>query len=447
MARRPAAYLRKSKDAATKAEHLARLMATVHDDGHNGDTETYDDWARSGDIAKLGLRTEWRRLCDDIEAGRIGIVYMNDLDRGGRSLEEWLRFIRIAREHDVRVVAGGTDYSAPENKDRLIFEAWLAERELDAAKRRAAETIRMRKKRGDAIGGTPYGWKFAKDENGVVIRVEDPDRPVQPILDAIRDAGGNVGEAVRLLNDRGVPSRFGKQWSDAALRGALKRLGAMPPATKKARRTRNGLRKPSPLSKLVVCHCGQVMTPVDSRGELYCYVGSREGAARHGKTKTTQRRVFDFLRSEVPKKMHIPVTFVGSDDSAARRAALEEELRRLGRAYRAGAVNDDEFDSESDRIGRELDDLREAGEWGDATIGEPYRVVDFDGEPERLGEALRRRIVRVELDAEGGLRHIEWRGAAPEEDRKARAGRVAARRARPVTEGQRKRVKEASGTS
>ena len=66
---------------------------------------------------------------------------MSHLDRGGRSLEEWLRFIRVAQDHRSASSPASTDYSAPENKDRLIFEAWLAERELDAAKRRAARTI------------------------------------------------------------------------------------------------------------------------------------------------------------------------------------------------------------------------------------------------------------------------------------------------------------------
>ncbi|MDQ2941164.1 MAG: recombinase family protein, partial [Chloroflexota bacterium] len=142
---RPAAYLRKSKDSATKAEHLDRLLTTVARYGHGrGDAVVYDDWARSGDQRKLASRKAWRDLCAAIERGEHDVVFMNDLDRGGRSLEEWLRFIRVAQDHRVRVVADDTDYSAPENKDRLIFEAWLAERELDAAKRRAAATIRMR---------------------------------------------------------------------------------------------------------------------------------------------------------------------------------------------------------------------------------------------------------------------------------------------------------------
>jgi len=404
----PAAYLRKSKDAATKAEHLERLLASVRENGHNGDTVIYDDWARSGDQRKLASRRAWRDLCAAIERGEHDVVFMNDLDRGGRSLEEWLRFIRVAREHGVRVIAGGTDYSAAENRDRLIFEAWLAERELDAAKRRAAATIRMRKKRGDAVGGAPYGKRFAKDERGVVVLVDDPDRPVQPVLDAIRDADGNVAEAVRLLNERGVPSRFGKQWSDAALRGTLRKLGAMPPVTRKARRTRGGMRKPSPLAKLVRCHCGNVMTPVDSRGGIYCYMGSRLGLADHGRYVGVQRHVWEALRAEVPRRRRYPIVKSGETDARERRDRLEEELRRLGRAYRAGAVDDNEFDRESARLREDIDAAASAGgEW--VGLGDPTLDVDFDGDPQALGDALRQRIRAVHLDRDLRPARIDWR--------------------------------------
>lgn len=404
----PAAYLRKSKDSATKAEHLARLLATVRRHGHNGDTVVYDDWARSGDQRKLGSRRAWRDLCAAIERGEHDVVFMNDLDRGGRSLEEWLRFIRVAQDHSVRVVAGETDYSAPENKDRLIFEAWLAERELDAAKRRARETIRMRRKRGDVMGQPPYGRLFARGDGGRVVLVEDPERPVQPILDALRDADGNIAETARLLNDRGVPSRYGRAWSPPALRGTLRRLGAMPPVTRKSRRTRNGsLRRPSALSKLVRCHCGQVMTPVDSRRGLYCHVGARQGLERHGRYVASMKKVLDLLRAETEGRRaeRSRRTFTNDPgEAAARRGVLEEELRRLGRAYRAGAVEDDEFDAEGARLRAAIGEAGAEAEADEEAVSITVRlsgaVVHWErlaDDPVSVGDELRRIFREVRL--------------------------------------------------
>lgn len=430
---RPAAYLRKSSDSSTKQDQLARLMSSVEEYGHNGDTVLYDDWARSGDHRKLASRKEWRRMCQAIERGDHDVVFMNDLDRGGRSLEEWLRFMRVAQDHGVKVVANGIDWSAPERRMEFRLRALIAEEELEASKRRARTRMDERRRRGDALGGTPYGKRFACAEcgrpkmsddcthgSGKVVVVDDPDRPVEPLLLAVADARGNIPAAVRLLNERGVPTRYPTRrdgtrrlWSDAALRGTLRRLGKLPPVRTRARR--NGhtgeLRSPSPLSKLVLCHCGQTMTPVDSRNELYCYVGSRQGAAVHGKTKTTQRVVYDFLRAEIPRVKRIRIE-KRSAGSGKTRADVEEELRRLGRAYRAGTVDDDEFDAETARLRRSLEDF-DALESDWIGFSRPALVVDFDGDPVALGDALRQRVRAVHLDESLRPARVEWRGQTP----------------------------------
>jgi DNA invertase Pin-like site-specific DNA recombinase len=407
---RPAAYLRKSKDSATKAEHLDRLMSAVRSDGHNGDTVVYDDWARSGDQRKLASRRAWREMCEAIERGEHDVVYMNDLDRGGRSLEEWLRFMRVAQEHNVRVIAGGIDWSEPERRMEFRLRAMMAEEELEAAKRRAAETIRMRRRRGDAMGQPPYGSRFARDEGRVVL-VEDPDRPLQPVLDAVREAGGHTGEAVRLLNERAVPSRYGRAWSDAALRQVLRRHGALPAATRKLRSNGHGqLRAPSPLAKLVLCHCGQAMTPVDSRGELYCYVGSRDGAARHGRIRTSQRHVYEFLKEEL-RLWRVDMSWASTDSAQVEqeRAALEERRRRLGIAYADGAMDDDEYARRKAAIAKALDALPEPDAWRPGPdYGRAKPLVDWDAD---VGDQLRRLVREVRLGRDMRPESVEWRVA------------------------------------
>ncbi|HXH05997.1 MAG TPA: recombinase family protein [Vicinamibacterales bacterium] len=423
----PAAYLRKSKDAATKQEHLDRLLRTIREHSPAPEPVVYDDWARSGDRAKLASRRQWAELCEAIERGEHDAVYMNDLDRGGRSLEEWLRFIRVAQEHGCAVIAAGVDYSRPENKDRLVFEGWLAERELDAAKRRANATIAMRTKRGDKIGGAPYGKRFGCATCGEpkgrcghadrVVLVDDPDRPVQPVLDALAECRNNIAMTVRLLNERAVPSRFGRQWSDAALRSFLRRNRSWPPASRRARRTRSGTRMPSPLSRLVRCSCGNWMTPVDAQSKLYCYLGNRDGMARHGKHTVSQRRVWDAIAAEAERmgretRRTVTHTF-GGTDAAQRRVELEEELRRLGRAYQAGAYDDREFDAERDRLTAAIETAREeeaeADEAATLRVRMTGPVVDLrlrESDPVRLGEQLRRAFREIRLDRD--LRPVEF---------------------------------------
>ena len=399
----PAAYLRKSKDSQTKQEHLDRLLDSVHRYGHNGDTVVYDDWARSGDQRKLASRKAWRELCEAIERGDHDVVFMNDLDRGGRSLEEWLRFIRIAQDHKVRVVAGATDYSAPENKDRLIFEAWLAERELDAAKRRAASTIAMRRARGDALGQPPYGMKFEK-VNGRVTLVEDPERPLQPVLDVMNEVNNHVPSAMRLLNERGIPSRFGRRWSWHSLTATLRKAGALPPAAKRPRRNRIGVvRMPSALSKIVRCHCGHTMTPVDSRSELYCYVGSRDGAARHGKIRTSQKAVRAFLAAEAAH-LRIPFDAVKMRATVERqREALEARRERIREGFIDGLIDRERAKREDKAIEDKLNLLDDT----EHVVDVP--ALDWSAPDGEINAALHALFEFVRLDDDMKPVRAEWR--------------------------------------
>jgi DNA invertase Pin-like site-specific DNA recombinase len=226
MTRQAAAYLRNSKDPGTKAEHLARLMAAVHADGSNGNATLYDDWNRSGDRAKLGKRTGWTALCQAIEADQIEVVFMNDLDRGGRSQEEWLRFRRVAAEHKVRVVAGGIDWSAPSRRLEFSIKTMVAEEELEADRRRSAATHRMQVAREDAMGQPGYGYRFAKHAKGERVVLEpNPDEPLEPVLAVVRETRGNISAACKLLTARGVPTRSGEAWHSRTLKRIVIRVG------------------------------------------------------------------------------------------------------------------------------------------------------------------------------------------------------------------------------
>lgn len=418
MTRHPAAYLRKSKDAATKAEHLDALMQLVHADGHNGDTEVYDDWAKSGGRGGLGRRSEWRRLCDDIEADQISAVYMNDLDRGGRDLEEWLRFLRVAQEHEVRVLDRTGEWTTPARRTEFVFKAWLAEEEYRRAQERSAFTRRMQQSRGDRLGVPPYGMTMAREQGtGRVIHVPNPDEPVDQVIAAVRETGGNVLAATRLLNARGVRARRAN-WSPKSVAKIVRR--EEPRLLRQvAPRTTNGeLRAPAPLAKIVRCHCGTVMTPRPKSGGLYCYNGIKLGKA-HGRYVARERHVYDLIRAETEGQREVKGRTTYTSDATGlseRKAALAEELRRLGVAYRAGAVDDTEFESETKRIRSDLDsieddisDLDHAVSLTLTAHGPVIHWDQLDSDPASVGDALRRLVREVRLDAEMKPVAVEWR--------------------------------------
>jgi hypothetical protein len=412
----PGAYLRKSKDTATKADHLGILMASAKAHGHNGDTVVYDDWARSGDIDKLGKRTEWKRLCDAIERGDHNIVFMNSLDRGGRSIEEWLRFVRLARSRNVRVIADGVDYSASENRDRLIFEAWAAEKELERAKERSARTVAIRRGRGDVTTGghaAPYGqmWARAGDvgmdgDPRRIVAIDNPDEPMEPLLDAIKATKGNVLQAARRLNDLGVPTRSGRPWDPRVLTRALDRVGAIRARRGASVKGRRRAASDAPLSRLVQCHCGATMTPERDRRNglwlgLVCAPGRKLGLAAHGRTVARSRHVMDRLKADIHYS-RITIEKAGRSDPSKDRGRLDATKRKLGIALADDAISEHEYRRRMDAVKRDIakldDEVTVESEWTGFSPRTP--LVDWTADDATIGDQLRRvvRVVRLDKD-------------------------------------------------
>jgi DNA invertase Pin-like site-specific DNA recombinase len=420
---RPAAYLRKSKDAATKADHLALLTRSVAAFGL-ADPVVYDDWARSGDIRKLSKRTGWRELCAAIERGEHTTVFMNSLDRGGRSVEEWARFMRVARDHGVRVIADGVDWASPEKKLEFHLRAVFAEEELDRARARAASTVGFRRARGDVVVGghhAPYGaeWVRAGDAGIAgdprrVVEVPNEREPLQPLLDAVTETRGNVLAACRLLNERRVPTRTGAPWDPRVLTRALDRQGAL-----RARRGASvgGRRRgasDAPLSRLVVCHCGATMTPErDPRNGrwlgLVCTAGRKLGKDNHGRYLARAHYVMEFLRDRLNVST-IRIVKSSTVDVPAARADLDDRRQRLTAAL-ADGMNTTEYRRRMDILKREVAALADAedveSDWVGTSPREP--LVDWGASDTDVGERLRRLVTAVHLDETMLPVTVEWR--------------------------------------
>jgi DNA invertase Pin-like site-specific DNA recombinase len=421
--RHPAAYLRNSKDPGTKDEHHARLMTLVHADGHNGDSELYDDWNRSGGRAGLGKRTAYARLCADIEANRISAVYMNALDRGGRDLEEWLRFVRIAIEHGTGVIDPSGDWTAPDRRDEFESEVTFAGREYRKAVKRSAGTKAMQVARGDTFGHPPYGRMILREEGTRrVVHVPNPEEPIEPILDAIRETRGNVLAACRLLNASGSVARYGRSWSPRTLANIIRREAPQllrVKATTRTSRKDGELRQPSPLSRLVKCHCGHLMTPRDSGG-LYCNEAIKVGPKVHGRYVARQRHVYALLQwlteNEREVKWFRNFSSADPDPADARREELTESLRRLGRAYADGAYDDEEYGERREPMAAELARLLEDAEDSAADreilttqVRAVGPLVNWAADDTTLGDELRRVFRSVTLDWDMLPTDVEWR--------------------------------------
>lgn len=440
--RHPVVYLRKSKkQEESRAAQLNAVMALVRADGHNGDTIVYDDHGRSGDRAKLGKRTAWAEMLEAIERNEVSAVYVRVLDRTGRSLEEWLRFLRVCAEHHARIIDQTGDRSDPERKDSALFEMWAAEKELDKAKERSAYTRRLRLERGDGMGPAPYGWRHVREEGTRrIIAVRDESIPLATVLEVAR-ASRSVLAAGKELTRRGIPApQGGTGWSTRTLTRILEKnapellprqgVSSLGKVSGKPRRVPASS---ALLSQLLRCSCGSILSPAGQRS-YYCYRGHLLGSEVHGKTHISQRKVM--TADTLPDGNTLPdeLTFrlaerrVPSKDNARQRAELETQRDRLRadnlELVKAGLLDKDAALRDMAKISADLERLEEQEEIVNRV------TLDWQAEAQEINGQLRSLIRWIQLDPDMQPIGIEWRGIdtvaaqVAETDRKVRAGEI-----------------------
>jgi DNA invertase Pin-like site-specific DNA recombinase len=393
--RYPVGYLRRSSadegnpgDVSREAQEAA-IRDLAHRDGHNGDLRLFEDWGRSADEAKLSRRVAFLALLSAIERGEVSAVYAYALDRLYRSSKTFWRLTDAARAHDVRIVTqregvlGGD--GSPMATAFAEITAVFASLELNTVKARNATALAARRARGDVMAA-PYGKKLAKVDGRVAL-VDNPEKPLAPLLDAYTKAGTVLG-ACKLLDAAGVVRpRHGGVWQPASLSAILARAGVLP-----SRGHRKHFSSQALLAGLLRCHCGRSLTPDTTTRGYYCANGKRIGSPIHGKTWVSESTLMPFVRDEMAH-LDLPDAYTAAESHEAERTALLERRRRLGRAYADGLWTDDDYQAELRAIARALDDL------GDVESVVAIPPIDWDAPVADVNEALRAILARIELDA------------------------------------------------
>jgi Resolvase, N terminal domain len=329
------------------------------------DVELYIDWGISG---RRDDRPDYLRLKADIASGRVTSVCAYSLSRLGRSARELLSFIDLCQKAGVpvRTAVESIDTSTAMGRAMLTVMAAFAQLEVEQGMERSAAARAARKARHDAAGlptppSTPiYGQKAARDEADPKLwrLVPDPERPIEPVLDAYRQAG-TVRGACELLTSRGIPApEGGKVWGSSTLRRILDHYipEALPEAGRHGRRV--PVRTPALFAGLLSCHCGRRMTPNLARGQYYCSAGASSGTANHGRMSVTERALVDALRPEAERYMvSLILDFGQRPDAVRERERLEARKERTLTAFTAGAMPEARWRAETAAIDAKLAEL------------------------------------------------------------------------------------------
>lgn len=389
MTRHAAAYIRRSSvsvDSPGDASRDAQLAAVRSMCGN--EVEVYTDWGISGTHDD---RPDYQRLRAAIRAGQVGSVCAYSLSRLGRKARELLDFVELCKTHGVtiRTKVENIDTSTAMGVAMLTVIAAFAQLEAELAAERQAAALDERRKRGDRLGQPPYGFLHEKVD-GRIVRVPDPKRPLEPLLQAYRDAGTILG-ACKLLKDRGIPApKGGKTWATSALTRIIEENAPEMLPRKNAR----GARQPASavFAQLLECpFCGRTLTPNAARGQYYCPNGPRDRAG-HPRYAVREVDLAPWIKAEADRFDPEPLR-IEADDLSGRKDAIARRLERATELYMAGDIDRSKVEAEKARAARDLEDLETR-----STALDMPAAIEWDHAPDVVNRALRTIFRRITLD-------------------------------------------------
>ncbi|MBD5128619.1 MAG: recombinase family protein [Ruminococcaceae bacterium] len=192
-------------------------------------TDNYRIYSDKGWSGKNLDRPDFRRLLSDIKHGQIDKLVVYKLDRISRSLNDFSNLMETFKQYGVEFASTVEtfDTSTPIGRAMLGIIMVFAELERENILLRVRDNYYARGEKGMYLGGVPvYGFdKIPTKQGGVKTSVLIPngDLPtVEYIFSEYRESGSSLGQIVKELNGRGVPSPAGTLWDSSKLSRLLR---------------------------------------------------------------------------------------------------------------------------------------------------------------------------------------------------------------------------------
>src|SRR5438067_6250265 len=174
----------------------------------------YEDDERSARGEQIAKRPAFKRLLDDVQAGKLQVVIVHTLDRWSRNVMVTLQSFRILSQHHTAFISLSEhiDYSTPEGRLQLTILAAFAAYFSDMLAKHTSKGKGERAAQGLYNGHVPFGYRWTGPKSPPE---HDPDDfPGLRMLGELRMQGFTADEIADRLNMAGYRTgskRFGER--------------------------------------------------------------------------------------------------------------------------------------------------------------------------------------------------------------------------------------------
>ena len=212
--KRVAAYARVSMDTERLKHSLSAQISRYSSMIQNNPEWIYAGVYADDSVSGTGTekRDEFNRLLADCEAGRLDIVLVKSISRFARNTVDLLETVRRLKEIDVEVWFEEEGIHSMDGDGELMLAilASFAQEESRSISENAKWGIRKRYEKGEPRCGFLYGYRA---KNGALAIEESEAEVVRRIFRMFLD-GDSCYIIAKKLNTEGVPSYYGKKWSN-----------------------------------------------------------------------------------------------------------------------------------------------------------------------------------------------------------------------------------------
>ncbi|KAB2951158.1 recombinase family protein [Heliorestis acidaminivorans] len=198
-----------AKEGVSLDEQRTRLKAYCVAMGWKVEIEEIiDDGYSAKDIDRPGLK----RLLSQVEKGTVSRVLVTKLDRLSRRLLDLLKLIDLFGQHEVSFVSTSESFDTETPSGRLTLQVLgaVAEFERERIRERVIDNMAHAAKSGKWLTQHPYGYRLVEKE---LVVHEREAIVVRRIYDMFLDQGMGYFAIAKQLNEEGISSRQGKEWS------------------------------------------------------------------------------------------------------------------------------------------------------------------------------------------------------------------------------------------